>query len=113
MRERAEGPQGRPADRAHARESLRGRMRPPAPEANDMVGLGRLERPTSPLSGVRSNHLSYKPEDEDRPAEARPPSRGVRERRETKTAASRQGGLTDPVCFFRASRRFGPHEAVA
>ena len=27
-----------------------------------MVGLGRLERPTSPLSGVRSNHLSYKPE---------------------------------------------------
>ena len=27
-----------------------------------MVGLGRLERPTSPLSGVRSNHLSYRPE---------------------------------------------------
>jgi hypothetical protein len=25
------------------------------------VGLGRLERPTSPLSGVRSNHLSYRP----------------------------------------------------
>jgi hypothetical protein len=34
------------------------------------------------------------------------------ERRETKTAASRQGGLTDPVCFFRASRRSG-QEAVA
>lgn len=31
-------------------------------EANPkMVGLGRLERPTSPLSGVRSNHLSYRP----------------------------------------------------
>jgi hypothetical protein len=30
--------------------------------AQDMVGLGRLERPTSPLSGVRSNHLSYRPE---------------------------------------------------
>ena len=31
-------------------------------EATDkMVGLGRLERPTSPLSGVRSNHLSYRP----------------------------------------------------
>ena len=31
-------------------------------EANpNMVGLGRLERPTSPLSGVRSNHLSYRP----------------------------------------------------
>ena len=26
-----------------------------------MVGLGQLERPTSPLSGVRSNHLSYRP----------------------------------------------------
>ena len=26
-----------------------------------MVGLGRLERPTSPLTGVRSNHLSYRP----------------------------------------------------
>tara|TARA_R110000744_G_scaffold64810_1_gene133320 strand:- start:76 stop:279 length:204 start_codon:yes stop_codon:yes gene_type:complete len=27
-----------------------------------MVGLGRLELPTSRLSGVRSNHLSYRPE---------------------------------------------------
>ena len=26
-----------------------------------MVGLGGLEPPTSPLSGVRSNHLSYRP----------------------------------------------------
>ena len=26
-----------------------------------VVGLGRLELPTSRLSGVRSNHLSYKP----------------------------------------------------
>src|SRR5215204_1372726 len=52
-----------------------------------MVGLGRLERPTSPLSGVRSNHLSYKPETLRRGP--RPPSRGIRERRETKTAASR------------------------
>ena len=30
--------------------------------ATIMVGLGRLERPTSPLSGVRSNHLSYRPD---------------------------------------------------
>ncbi len=37
-------------------------MSPPAFEApRTMVGLGRLERPTSPLSGVRSNHLSYRP----------------------------------------------------
>jgi hypothetical protein len=34
-----------------------------------VVGLGRLERPTSPLSGVRSNHLSYRP----RAIEARHP----------------------------------------
>ena len=27
-----------------------------------LVGLGRLELPTSPLSGVRSNQLSYRPE---------------------------------------------------
>ncbi len=27
----------------------------------NMVGLGRLELPTSPLSGVRSNQLSYRP----------------------------------------------------
>ncbi len=31
------------------------------PEPGGLVGLGRLERPTSPLSGVRSNHLSYRP----------------------------------------------------
>jgi hypothetical protein len=28
-----------------------------------MVGLGRFELPTSPLSGVRSNQLSYRPVD--------------------------------------------------
>ena len=33
---------------------------PPAPAAS-LVGLGRLERPTSRLSGVRSNQLSYRP----------------------------------------------------
>ena len=29
----------------------------------EMVGLGRVELPTSRLSGVRSNHLSYRPAD--------------------------------------------------
>ena len=29
-----------------------------------MVGLGRVELPTSRLSGVRSNQLSYRPENE-------------------------------------------------
>src|SRR5579871_4436641 len=28
---------------------------------NCLVGLGRVELPTSPLSGVRSSHLSYRP----------------------------------------------------
>ena len=28
---------------------------------NQLVGLGRVELPTSPLSGVRSSHLSYRP----------------------------------------------------
>ena len=30
-------------------------------ELEKMVGLGRFELPTSPLSGVRSNQLSYRP----------------------------------------------------
>ena len=29
-----------------------------------MVGLGGLEPPTSPLSGARSSHLSYRPNGE-------------------------------------------------
>ena len=62
-----------------------------------MVGLGRLERPTSPLSGVRSNHLSYRPglARAARPQQARPKGAPARSRRtkcpegerETKTAA--------------------------
>ena len=31
------------------------------PALRNLVGLGRFELPTSPLSGVRSNHLSYRP----------------------------------------------------
>ena len=30
-------------------------------EQGDLVGLGGFEPPTSPLSGVRSNQLSYRP----------------------------------------------------
>jgi hypothetical protein len=62
--------------------------------SNSMVGLGRLERPTSPLSGVRSNHLSYRPEYHapkgTRPGPRRPKDHAMsREERETKTAVSR------------------------
>lgn len=31
------------------------------PTQAKLVGLGRFELPTSPLSGVRSNQLSYRP----------------------------------------------------
>ena len=31
------------------------------PHNQEVVGLGRFELPTSPLSGVRSNQLSYRP----------------------------------------------------
>jgi hypothetical protein len=34
-------------------------------EENSNVGLGGLEPPTLRLSGVRSNHLSYRPSNED------------------------------------------------
>jgi hypothetical protein len=37
-----------------------------------MVGLGRFELPTSPLSGVRSNQLSYRPVLAGSPAESKP-----------------------------------------
>ena len=40
-----------------------------------MVGLGRLERPTSPLSGVRSNHLSYRPSTIEQSPVQREPNR--------------------------------------
>ena len=33
----------------------------PRDGTGEMVGLGRFELPTSPLSGVRSNQLSYRP----------------------------------------------------
>ena len=39
---------------------LIGKVWPPR-EAKRMVGRGGLEPPTSRLSGVRSNHLSYRP----------------------------------------------------
>ena len=69
-----------------------------------VVGLGRLELPTSRLSSARSNQLSYKPlrrgEASGGIGKATPTSRRlrrvfVREERETKTAASRQWSSPD------------------
>jgi hypothetical protein len=61
-----------------------------------MVGPGRLELPTSRLSGVRSNHLSYGPATlstsgvPDGGVLFKSFERRVREERETKTAGPRQ-----------------------
>jgi hypothetical protein len=58
----------------HARRR-RARKLLPLPSAFcqlNLVGLGRLERPTSRLSGVRSNQLSYRP----KAREQRPEIRG-------------------------------------
>ena len=52
------------------------------PPAQALVGLGRFELPTSRLSGVRSNQLSYRPDYSPNPCDAL--------ERETKTAAPRQ-----------------------
>ena len=76
-----------------------------------MVGLGRLELPTSRLSSARSNQLSYKPLAQEarsymRYVRNRPYARKqshkrspwrvfVREERETKTAKSRLMELHD------------------
>ena len=69
-----------------------------------VVGLGRLELPTSRLSSARSNQLSYKPLHKERArahrlhanaSHKRSPWRVfVREERETKTAKSRQWSST-------------------
>ena len=80
---------------------------PPPTVHGGMVGLGRLELPTSRLSSARSNQLSYKPQAQAapsalEPAESRVPGtsgqapaeqRGpVQEERETKAAKPRKSG---------------------
>src|SRR6266566_4540914 len=52
-----------PPSQALRRGSLRSRWpaEPEAAEQRRLVGLGRLELPTSRLSSARSNQLSYKP----------------------------------------------------
>ena len=54
-----------------------------------MVGLGRLELPTSPLSGVRSSHLSYRPSVADSTTRFRNAENAARLPRSTQTLASR------------------------
>ena len=49
-----------------AKLACQAEARLPSPSGRRLVGLGRLELPTSRLSGVRSNHLSYRPMGADR-----------------------------------------------
>ena len=83
----------------HDVQTTRPAARPRTPRASErLVGLGRLERPTSRLSGVRSNQLSYRPKHgndrsrtplQQRSAPARPEGCW---RRDVQTAA----GIDDP-----------------
>ena len=99
--------------RRPAQRELSSICRPPARGSHkgSVVGPGRLELPTSRLSGVRSNQLSYRPL--KRSAQTPGPTLGtwrlnarshrlpdaaaVSAERETKTAASR----TCTICVFR------------
>jgi hypothetical protein len=64
-------------------------------QRRSVVGLGRLELPTSRLSSARSNQLSYKPlTTRSSLARIGPWRVFVREERETKTAKSRQCSST-------------------
>src|SRR5918996_843655 len=62
-RQRPASPKGRTS--SYRRPSSRPR---PWGLLSVFVGLGGLEPPTSPLSGVRSNRLSYRPEREPTPS---------------------------------------------
>src|SRR4030042_7143354 len=67
-----------------------------------VVGLGRLELPTSRLSGVRSNHLSYRP---DLPC-SRSCLKKEKRRRRNPALVSRIGPIPEPVrCLGRADRK--------
>ena len=51
----------RTADLLNANQALSQLSYSPVFVIQKLVGLGRFELPTSPLSGVRSNQLSYRP----------------------------------------------------
>jgi hypothetical protein len=51
----------RTPDLLRARQALSQLSYGPSAKVTEVVGLGGFEPPTSPLSGVRSNQLSYRP----------------------------------------------------
>ena len=52
-----------PYAKASVDRTPKGGLPPEAREERRVVGPGRVELPTSRLSGVRSNHLSYEPDE--------------------------------------------------
>ena len=105
---------------------------PPRTGKRGLVGLGRLERPTSRLSGVRSNQLSYRPErhpagprqraaGQGEPMTSHPRTSGptvvcegtCRRRRAILTPGDERTSPHGPTCMPRACpRRWGPREVV-
>ncbi len=69
-------PGGKPQEVSQKVKSANGSVALRSPDAK-MVGLGRLELPTSRLSSARSNQLSYKPQAQARPCGVAKPIRGV------------------------------------
>jgi hypothetical protein len=59
-----------------------------------LVGLGRVELPTSRLSGVRSNQLSYRPMSLPRPMDAKKSHTSLR------SAVRYYGGRARGPCSF-------------
>src|SRR5436190_21834297 len=74
-----------------------------------MVGLGGIEPPTSPLSGVRSSHLSYRPGQRSRVSELRDSSYKFRPRWTCPVGLFRPGFLMDKP----AGTPFGPARSLA
>ena len=60
-----------------------------------MVGLGRIELPTSRLSGVRSSHLSYRPSRSRKPARGDDDSPALRRPRSPVGANGAEAPLTN------------------
>ena len=91
------------------------RMRSVEPRSLEakMVGLGRLELPTSRLSSARSNQLSYKPQAQASPCAKPPPSarttpRRVRPARHLGHSPKRQQARAGPSRKKEKRRRRSP-----
>jgi hypothetical protein len=74
---------GPPANEAGSANAIQTTRRMPEIKRREVVGLGRFERPTSRLSGVRSNQLSYRPRTPGGPSSRRPALHAARASGET------------------------------